>query len=219
MKSDVEIKRDVEAEFKWDPRIDETDIAVKVNGGSVTLSGFARNYLEKHEAEQTAKRVGGVAAVANDIQVRVSHIARTTDPEIAREAVAALKSELPSVCEKIKILVDNAHVRLEGKVEWEFQRERAEAALRRVSGVLSLRNHIAIVPSVAAADVKSKIEQAFKRSAEVDASHITVETSGTQVTLRGDVRSWSELDQAQQSAWFTPGVTNVINNLQVKPWE
>jgi osmotically-inducible protein OsmY len=217
MKSDADIKRDVEAELKWDPRIDETDIAVTVNGRAVTLSGYARNYLERHEAEQMARRVGGVAAVANDIQVRVSHIARTTDPEIAREAVAALKSELPSAWEKIQVLVDSGHVRLEGTVEWHFMRERAEAALRRVSGVLSLRNHIVIAPTVAAADVKSKIEQAFKRSAEVDASHVTVESSGTEVTLRGDVATWTERDQAQRSAWCTPGVTKVINNLQVKP--
>jgi osmotically-inducible protein OsmY len=218
MKSDADIKRDVEAELKWDPQIDETDIALKVNGGAVTLSGYARNYLERHQAEQTAKRVAGVAAVANDIQVRLSHIAKTTDPEIAREAIAALKSELPLTWDKIKVLVDNGLVRLEGKVEWHFQRERAEAALHRVNGVLSLRNHIIVVPTVTAADIKLKIEQAFKRSAEVDASHVTVDASGTEVTLRGEVRTWAERDQAQQSAWSAPGVTNVTNNLRVTPW-
>jgi osmotically-inducible protein OsmY len=217
MKTDADIKRDVEAELKWDPQIDETDIAVKVNGGAVTLSGYARNYLERHQAEQTAKRVAGVAAVANDIQVRLRSIARPTDPEIAREAIAALKFELPIAWEKIKVLVDNGHARLEGNVEWYFQREQAEAAIRRVNGVLSLRNHMTVVPTVRPADIKLKIERAFKRSAEVDASHITVDTSGTEVTLRGEVRTWAERDQAQQSAWSAPGVTNVTNNLRVSP--
>ena len=217
MKSDADIKRDVEAELKWDPQIDETDIAVKVNGGAVTLTGYAGNYLERHQAEQTAKRVAGVAAVANDIEVRLRGMARPTDPEIAREAIAALKFELPLAWEKIKVLVDNGHARLEGNVEWYFQRERAEAAIRRLNGVLSLRNHMTVVPTVRPADIKLKIEQAFKRSAEVDASHITVDASGTEVTLRGEVRTWAERDQAQQSAWSAPGVTNVTNTLRVSP--
>ena len=217
MKSDADIKRDVEAELKWDPQIDETDIAVKVNGGAVTLTGYAGNYLERHQAEQTAKRVAGVAAVANDIEVRLRGMARPTDPEIAREAIAALKFELPLAWEKIKVLVDNGHARLEGNVEWYFQRERAEAAIRRVNGVLCLRNHITVMPTIRPADIKLKIEQAFKRSAEVDASHIAVDASGTEVTLRGEVRTWAERDQAQQSAWSAPGVTNVTNNLRVSP--
>jgi len=217
MKADADIKRDVEAELKWDPQLDETDIAVKVNGGAATLTGYARNYFEKHQAEQTAKRVAGVSAVANDIQVRLSSIARPTDPEIAREALAALKSEVPWGWDKIQVMVDNGHVRLEGKIEWHFQRERAEAALRRVNGVLSLRNHIAVVPNVTPNDIKLKIEQAFKRSAEVDASHVKVDAQGTEVTLWGEVRSWAERDQAQQSAWSAPGVSKVTNNLRVTP--
>jgi osmotically-inducible protein OsmY len=223
MKADADIKRDVEAELKWDPRIDETDIAVKVNGAAVTLTGYVRNYLERHVAEQTAKRVAGVAAVANDIQVRLSHIAKTTDPEIAREAIATLKSHLPLAWEQIKVMVDNAHVRLEGKVEWNFQREVAEAAIRHVKGVLSLRNHITVVPTVTAAgitaaQIKLKIEEAFKRSAEVDARHVTVDANEAEVTLWGKVRTWAERDEAQRSAWSAPGVTKVTNNLQVSPW-
>lgn len=218
MKADSDIKRDVEAELSWDPQIDQTDIAVKVNGGALTLSGYARNYFERHQAEQTAKRVAGVSAVANELQVRLSHIAKTTDPEIAREAIAALKSELPVTWDKIKVLVDNGHVGLEGKVEWHYQRERAEAALRRINGVLSLRNHITVVPTVTAGDIKRKIEEAFKRSAEVDASHVNVDAKGTEVTLSGRVYTWAERDQAQQSAWSAPGVSNVINNLRVSPW-
>jgi osmotically-inducible protein OsmY len=156
--------------------------------------------------------------VANDLQVRLGRLATTTDPEIAREAIAALKRELPLHWEAIKVLVDNGHVRLEGNVEWHFQRERAETALRCVDGVLSLRNRITVVPAVAPDDIKIKIEQAFKRSAEIDASHVNVDAKGTEVTLWGDVRTWAERDQAQRSAWSAPGVTIVTNNLRVSPW-
>lgn len=218
MKADTDIKRDVEAELKWDPQIDETDIAVKVNGGAVTLTGYARSYFEKHQAEQTTKRVAGVSAVANDIRVRFGQNSKTTDPEIAREAVAALKFELPMSWDKIKVMVDDAHVRLEGKVEWYFQRERAEAALRRVNGILSLRNHITVVPIVVPGDIKLKIEEAFRRSAEVDASQVKVDATGTEVILSGDVRTLAEREHAQQSAWSAPGVTAVTNNLRVRPW-
>ena len=217
MKPDTDIKRDVEAELKWNPQIDEKDIAVKVNGGVVALSGYARNYTEKCLAEETVKRVAGVAAVANDIMVRLGETEKATDPEIARAALAALKSELASYSENIKVLVDNGHVRLEGKVGWHFQRERAEAAVRRVKGVATLGNHIGIVPMAAPGDIKHRIEEAFRRSAEVDAAHVAVDADGTEITLRGEVRTWAEREQAQQCAWSAPGVTKVTNNLRVTP--
>jgi osmotically-inducible protein OsmY len=217
MKSDADIKLDVEAELNWDPQVDDTDVAVKVTAGAVTLSGYARNYFQRHQAEQTAKRVGGVVAVANDIQVRLNPGAKAADPQIARDAVAALKTGLPLTLESVQVLVDNGHVRLEGKVEWHFLRQRAEELVRHVHGVLTLRNHIAVVPTVTAAEIRQKIEQAFRRSASVDAAHITVDTKGSEVTLWGEVRSWNERDQAQQSAWAAPGVTNVTNNLRVSP--
>lgn len=218
MKSDAVIKQDVEAELRWEPQVDETDIAVKVNEAAVTLSGYVRSFLEKHQAEQAVKRVGGVLAVANDLQVRLSNVARSSDPEIARAAIAALKSELPAGWDGIQVLIDNGNVRLEGKVEWFYQRERAETVVRRLNGVISLRNHLSIVPAIRPFEIKAKIEQAFKRSAEIDAEHVTVETNGSEVTLRGDVRSWSERNEAYQSAWSAPGVTNVINDLNVRPW-
>lgn len=215
MKPDADIRHEVEAELKWDPQVNETDIAVKVNAGAVTLSGYARNYFERHQAEQTAKRVAGVVAIANDIQVRLNPGIKVSDPQIAREAVAALRSGLPLTWEAITVLVDSGHVRLEGQVQWHFQRQRAEQLVQHVNGVLTLRNHIAVVPTVTAADIQEKIEKAFKRSAEVDASHITVGTQKSEVTLWGEVRSWSEREHAQQAAWAAPGVTNVTNNLRV----
>ena len=144
MKADSDIKRDAEAELQWVPEVDQTDIAVKVTGGVVTLTGYARSDYEKHRAEAAVKRVLGVAAVANDLAVRAPLGQKPTDPEIARDAVTALKIELPFVWESIKPIVREGHVGLEGTVEWHDQRERAEAAVRRLRGVMSVRNSISL---------------------------------------------------------------------------
>jgi osmotically-inducible protein OsmY len=215
MRSDIEIKKDVEAELKWSPDVDETDIAVKVKTGEVTLSGYARNYFEKYQAETSVKRVKGVAAVANDIDVK-SLAGAPTDPEIARAAVAALKFELPLIWENLKAVVQKGWVKLEGTVEWHYQRERAESAVRRLEGVVSVSNLIRVEPKIAPQDIKHSIEDAFRRIAQVDAGRIIVDARGSDVTLRGEVRSWAERDQAQQTAWSAPGVARVINELTVR---
>jgi len=216
MRADSEITRDVEAELKWAPDVWETDIAVKVTGGVVTLTGYAASAYEKHRAEAAVKRVRGVTAVANDLAVRAPLGGAPTDPEIARDAVVALKLELPTVCEDIKPIVKQGHVALEGTVEWHNQRERAEAAVRRLRGVISVRNSISLKPRLAALEIKQKIEEAFRRSAIVDAQNVTVDANGSEITLRGEVRSWAEHDQAQQTAWAAPGVLTVRNEITVR---
>lgn len=216
MRSDADIKLDVEAELKWNPEVDETDIATKVKEGTVSLSGFARNLYEKHQAEVSVKRVAGVTAVANDLQLRPLQADKATDPEIARDAVAALKLELPFAWEQIKPMVRNGQVVLEGTVEWFFQRQRAESAIRRLRGVMEVRNSIRVQPKVAVADIQSRIETAFQRNAQVDADHVTVRVNGSEVILSGEVRSWAERDEAEQSAWSAPGVTKVIDDLRVR---
>jgi len=215
MKSDADIRRDVEAELKWSPEVDETDIAIKVNTGEVTLTGYVRSFYEKFQAEVAIKRVKGVAAVANDIQVR-QFAGAPTDPQIARAAVAALKFELPVTWEKIRPVVQQGRVTLEGAVEWQYQREAAERAVRHLSGVITVLNSITITPKVHAKDIKHSIEDAFRRIAHVDADHITVDTRGSDVTLRGEVQSWAERDEAQRTAWSAPGVSNVVNELRVR---
>jgi osmotically-inducible protein OsmY len=135
MRPDSDIKRDVEAELRFDPALGGADIAVAVKGGVVTLTGFVRNYVQKVQAESDAKRVRGVIGVANDIEVRLPELDERPDPEIARDAVAAIKAELPHSAEYIKVIVKGGWVTLEGHVEWNYQRERAENAVRRVKGV------------------------------------------------------------------------------------
>jgi osmotically-inducible protein OsmY len=217
MKSDSEIERDVKEELGWDPDLDATDIAVSVKKGVVTLTGFVKSYSDKFEAEAAAKRVAGVAAVANDIEVRMPSVDERPDPEIARDAAAAIKSQLPISSERIKVVVKNGWVTLEGDAEWQYQRQTAENAVRRIKGVKGVSNLIQLKPHVEPTEIQRKIQAALRRSAEIDANRITVETNGGEVVLKGTVRSWVEREEAERAAWAAPGVTRVVDQIAVSP--
>jgi osmotically-inducible protein OsmY len=217
MKSDADIKKDVEAELRWDPDIDPTDIAVNVKNGVVALTGFVPSFLQRYEAEKDAKRVNGVVGIANDIEVRPAASDQRPDPEIARDAVEAVKRELPFSHQNIKVVVRDAWVTLEGEAEWNYQKERAEIAVRTVKGVKGVLNAIEVKPRAAPTEIKRKIEEALKRSAELDANNIQVEASDGEVVLKGTVHSWFEREQAERAAWQAPGVRKVEDRIAIRP--
>ena len=139
------------------------------------------------------------------------------DPDIARDAVTALKAQLPISSENIKVIVKNGWVSLEGNVEWQYQKNTAETAVRRIKGVKGVINSIVLRPRVKPDEVKKKIEDAFKRNAEVDANRIQVEADGGEIILKGTVRSWIEREEAERVAWSAPGVTHVEDRITVAP--
>lgn len=216
MRSNEDIKHDVDALLQGDPKLDSTDIASKVSEGAVTLCGFVQTRQEKHAAESAVKCIAGVHAVVNDLAIRPNRDGKGTDPEIARGALKALRQELPSVWEKVRLRVCNAHVVLEGAVPRQDLRARAERAVRRVPGVLGIRNSILVQPAIPDGDLADAIEAAIERNALVNSEHILVEVSHSEVTLTGTVNSRAERDEVNQAAWAAPGVTDVIDGLTMR---
>jgi len=215
MKSDAQIQKDVMAELNWQPILNAARIGVSVHGGVVTLTGVVDTYTKKLTAENAVKKVAGVKAVAEDIQVGPSPGDHKTDTEIAEAVLNTLKWHTAVVEDKIKIKVEKGVVTLEGEVEWEYQRSAAKLAIAHLAGIKEIHNFISVKPRVSAADLKSKINAALHRSIQIDSNSIQVEISGSKVILSGTVSSIKEKEDADTAAWMAPGVSSVENKIAI----
>jgi osmotically-inducible protein OsmY len=213
--TDSELQRDVLNELKFEPSVNAAHVGVSVKDGVITLTGHVASYAEKYAAEKAAKRVHGVKAVADELDVKLPDNTQRTDEDIAAEAVNELKSNSWVPAENIKVAVSKGWVRLEGEVEWHYQKEAAENSVRYLRGVKGVSNLITVKPRVSPADLKTKIQDAFLRSAEMDARRVHVEVEDGKIILRGKVYSLAEKLEAERAAWAAPGVSEVDNQIVV----
>lgn len=216
MKPTEELQKDVVEELAWDPEVDASEIGVTTGAeGVVTLTGRVKSYAQKRSAEQVVKRVLGVHGVANEIEVSPGPKALRDDADIAEASVRALRwyTDVP---DDIQVTVSNGWLKLEGEVEWEYQRRAAHNAVRGLAGVMGVTNRITVEPEIEPTEIQDRIKQAFQRSAEIDAEQVTVAAEGGKVILSGTVRSLAEKEEAERSAWSAPGVNSVDNRIVVK---
>jgi len=214
-KSDLQLQNDVTAELKWEPSLNATQVGVEVKDGIVTLAGHVDSFAEKWAAESATQRVSGVKGLAVEMEVTLPGSSIRNDADIAHAAENVLQWSTNSPNNAVKVMVENGWVTLTGSVEWDYQRLAAAEAVRYLLGVSGLSDQITLKPKVAGSSVKFEIEAALDRRAKSDAQDISVEVEGGNVTLSGVVNSWNERQLARNSAWGTPGVHNVIDNMTV----
>ena len=212
MKTDSQLQRDVMDELRWEPKVDHAHIGVAATNGVVTLSGFVPDYTQKYSAEAAARRVAGVRAIAEEIQVRFPSAPKTSDSEIA-ERILSILSWSVGAPDDIKVKVEQGNVTLTGQVEWNFQKQSAGRAAGRIVGVKNLVNMIEVKPKVSPADIRDRIMSAFKRSLASDANAIDIKVDGGTVQLSGRVKGWNERKVAENAVWAAPGVTRVEDNI------
>ncbi len=217
MSDDEKIRQRIIDELEFEPALNAAQIGVGVQEGVVTLSGHVYSFLEKHTAERAALRVKGVRAVAQEIEVRLPADKKHADDEIAARAIKILDWDLAVPSTAIAVKVEQGVVTLSGEVDWAYQRAEAEQDMRKLSGVKSVLNNIRVRPQVQPENVRAKIRAALERSAGLEASGITIDTSGSRVRLSGKVRTWVEREEAERAALSTPGVIGVDDMIVVDP--
>jgi osmotically-inducible protein OsmY len=215
MKTDVELQRNVTDELSWEPSVNAAHVGATVMDGVVTLSGSVPSYAERVGAELACRRIHGVQAVANELEVNLPDDSLRTDADIQAEATGALRSDLSVPPDAVRVVVRNGWVILEGDVAWAYQRDKAENAMRSLTGVLGVRNLVSVTAAVSPAEVKSHIDAALERSGAVDARGVHVEVRGGEILLRGHVSSWAEKEAIERAAWTAPGIYGVEDQITV----
>jgi osmotically-inducible protein OsmY len=215
-KTDSELKTDVLSELKYEPSVTVTDVGFLVKDGTVTLNGYATSYFEKQEAVRAVKRISGVKAIADDIEVKLPGSLHRTDGDIATAATSQIEWLTTIPTETVGVTVSKGWITLDGEVEWWYQKNAAAQVVQHLAGVKGVSNMISIKPRLTAAEVQTDIKSAFERNALLDANKVQVEISGSNVILRGKVRNYAEQEEAERVAWAAPGVLSVANHLTVK---
>ena len=217
MNGDIQLKKHVEDELGWQPSVDEASIGVSVKDAVVTLTGNVRSYPEKMAAERAVLRIQGVRALASELQVSLPGMHERTDEDIARAAATVLAWNTLLPKDAIKVKVSKGFVTLSGVVEWSYQKHSAEREVSRLMGVRRVFDEVVVnsLRTPMSAEIKTGIEAALKRSAEVEAQRIHVETRGSTVVLTGTVSSWPERNAAERAAWAAPGVAGVQNKVLI----
>ncbi|OAE56865.1 BON domain-containing protein [Achromobacter mucicolens] len=213
--SDSELRDRVQQALAFEPSVDEVHIGVVVENGIVTLTGHVGTFAQKLAAEEAVQRVKGVRGIAQEIEVRMAGDKQLADDQIAARALSIIAWDSTIPGGKVQVAVHKGWVTLSGAVEWFFQREAAEHAVHKLSGVTGVSNLIVVAPSVHAVDVKRKIEDALLSSALVEAKRVEVSVHDHKVVLTGRVNSWVERGAAERAAWAVPGVVEVQNRLVV----
>jgi osmotically-inducible protein OsmY len=213
MSDDMQLQQWVSDELAFEPRVDAAHIGVSVHNGVVTLAGRVGSYAEKFAAEDAVRRVKGVTAVAEELEVHLPSDKKTDDDEIAERAVRMLKWDVLIPPDRIKIKVERGYVTLSGEVEWHYQRAEGENDVRKLSGVKAVINDIRVRPSIRSENVEARIRAALERNAATEADRVSVQVSGTKVTLTGKVSAWTERETIERAAWSVPGVTDVDDQI------
>jgi osmotically-inducible protein OsmY len=215
IKTDTELKKDIEAELAWDPSLNANAIGVAVKDGIVSLTGHIDTYAEKRQAEKALRRVEGVRAIALELDVRLSPGHRSSDAAIAEVARDALRWNTLVPEKAVRLTVDQGWVTVDGDVDWDYQRRGIDKSLRNLMGVVCVSNHVRLKPKPTPSDVQPSIQGALVQQAIRVANRIQIELRNGIVSMRGSVRSWQERDAAQGAAFSAPGVSGVVNELTV----
>lgn len=213
--TDLGLKQAILDELEWEPSVEAAHIGVTVEDGVVTLTGHVPTFAQKLAAEQAVKRVKGVKAVAQEIEVRLPSEHKLDDADIARRAVDSLKWQVSVPDDRIQVLVQKGWITLRGEVDWEYQRRAAENAVRLLAGVTGVSNQISIKAAVQPKDLKQKIASALARNAAKEANSVRVTLKDGRATLEGSVHSWHDRRVVEDAVWAAPGVSAVVDKIEV----